>query len=278
MLNIRDARALMAELGSVIKTHVSEAVAPLHARIAELEAVAPVPGEKGDPGDPGKDADPVDTAALAALVVTDVSRQIADVIDHKVSGAVREYMIANPVSDGKDGAPGDKGDPGEKGDPGPPGKDGADGAGLADALIDREGALVITMTDGRAKSLGVVVGRDGDPGKDGDDGLDFDDVSGQMDPERGYVLRMSKGDRAKELVLPYMHHIGFWREGMSAKAGELTTHNGNLWWARRETKAAPSLEAVEDWTMAARKGRDGSPGKSPPEPKGTLSLKGKRDA
>ena len=36
-----------------------------------------------------------------------------------------------------------------------------DGCGIKELLIDREGALVATMDDGRLKSLGVVVGRNG---------------------------------------------------------------------------------------------------------------------
>lgn len=38
-----------------------------------------------------------------------------------------------------------------------------DGVGLAGAMIDRAGQLVVTMSDGSVRELGVVVGRDGDP-------------------------------------------------------------------------------------------------------------------
>src|SRR5690606_22348140 len=116
-------------------------------------------------------------------------------------------------------------------------------------------------------------------GKDGVDGLAFDKVSGEMDPGRGYVLRFEHGERTKELVLPYMRHIGLWCEGMDAKGGNTTTHNGSLWLALRDTKAAPCYVHKDGWALAARKGRDGDkgdPGKDykPPEP---VKL-GKRDA
>jgi hypothetical protein len=108
--------------------------------------------------------------------------------------------------DGRDGLQGEKGDPGqdgidgrdglqgEKGDPGQEGIDGRDGLqgekgdpgqdgpGIAELLINREGQLVATFTDGRTKDVGAVIGRDGvdgqkgemgpagDPGADGVDG------------------------------------------------------------------------------------------------------------
>jgi len=40
-------------------------------------------------------------------------------------------------------------------------RDGQDGIGLASALIDRDGNLVVTLTNGAQKELGPVVGRDG---------------------------------------------------------------------------------------------------------------------
>ena len=40
-------------------------------------------------------------------------------------------------------------------------KDGKDGVGLAGSFIDRTGSLILTMTDGSTRDLGVIVGRDG---------------------------------------------------------------------------------------------------------------------
>lgn len=49
-------------------------------------------------------------------------------------------------------------------------KDGKDGADVVDLLIDREGALVATLSNGKTKTLGPVVGKDGSAGADGKDG------------------------------------------------------------------------------------------------------------
>jgi len=87
--------------------------------------------------------------------------------------------------DGVDGVPGEKGEPGERGADGAPGidgkegpsgrdgidglagKDGAaglngkDGASIGGGVIDRDGVLQVTLTDGKVIPFGVVVGKDG---------------------------------------------------------------------------------------------------------------------
>lgn len=52
------------------------------------------------------------------------------------------------------------------------GEKGADGRGIADAMIDADGCLILTFTDGSTKSLCRVIGRDGIAGRDGRDGAD----------------------------------------------------------------------------------------------------------
>lgn len=220
----------------------------------QLKDLALTPGPKGEDG---KDAPVVSAAELVAELVK--SEALAPLIDLMVADAVAKHFEANPVRDGRDG---ERGPQGEKGEAGERGADGKDGTGLADALIDRDGSLVLTMTDGRAKTLGVVVGRDGADGKNGRDGIDFDKCVGHFDAERGYVLTLSAGDTSVEHVLPYMRHGGFWSEGKGAKAGESWTHDGALWIAKRDNGSKPCLENREDWILAARKGRDGKDGRN----------------
>ena len=153
----------------------------------QLKDLALTPGPKGEDG---KDAPVVSAAELVAELVK--SEALAPLIDLMVADAVAKHFEANPVRDGRDG---ERGPQGEKGEAGERGADGKDGTGLADALIDRDGALVLTMTDGRAKTLGVVVGRDGADGKNGRDGIDFDKCVGHFDAERGYVLTFSGATR-----------------------------------------------------------------------------------
>jgi hypothetical protein len=261
MPSIRDASLLVRELAGVVKGHVAAAFGPLAQRVKALEERQP---ERGEKGEPGRDAEPVDLEGLADAVVAKLlaSDRVATLVDLAATKAVADYFEANPVKHGRDGKDGEPGPRGEKGEPGARGEDGKDGVGLAGALIDRDGALVLTMTDGRAKTLGVVVGRDGADGKNGRDGIGFDKCVGHFDAERGYVLTFSAGDTSTEHVLPYMRHGGFWSEGKGAKAGESWTHDGALWIAKRDNGSKPCLENKEDWILAARKGRDGKDGRN----------------
>jgi len=241
----------------------------------------------------GRDADQVDVEALADLVVAKLldSDRLATLVDLATGSAVAKHLEENPVRDGRDAdpavieravkaavdalpAPKD----GRDADPvteqqlaaqvarhlavNPP-QPGADGVGLAGAMIDRAGELVITTTKGEAVRLGKVVG------EDGRDGISFETATGEYDAERGFVIKLGAGERRTELVLPYMVHRGFWREGLSTKAGQSITHDGALWIAKRDNASKPCLENEQDWALAARKGRDGKDGKSvrvPAEP------------
>jgi hypothetical protein len=224
----------------------------------------------GLPGKDGKDAEPVVVADVVAELVK--SEALAPLIDLMVAEAVAKHFEANPVRDGRDG---ERGQQGEKGDAGERGADGKDGTGLADALIDRDGALVLTMTDGRAKTLGVVVGKDGDAGTDGRDGLSMVDVSREYDGTTHEVVeRWTVGGEAKEIRYPAggIRPGGFWREGLKCHASQAITHDGALWIARRDTTAKPCLENADDWQLAARKGRDGRDGKDGKPPPGPVKL------
>lgn len=232
-------------------------VAPIIAeQVKAAVGAIPVPqnGENGKDGADGKDADPVSVAEVAAeLLATDGLKALVDL---HVAEAVAALPKPENGKDGDPGLPGEPGEPGAKGDPG------ADGVGLAGAVIDREGALTLTLTNGETKSLGVIVGKDGENGTHGKDGLSFDNATGEFDAERGFVIRLANGERSAEFVLPYMRHAGFWSEGKAAKAGESMTHDGALYIAKRDTQAKPCAENGEDWILAARKGRDGNHGRN----------------
>ena len=241
------------------------------------------PGKDGEPGKPGadgKDAPPPDLEAIADRVVAKLleSGRIKTLASLEAADAVAEYLKANPVQNGRDGAPGRDGKngidgaPGERGKQGDKGADGKDGAGVADLLIDRDGALVATMTDGRMKSLGVVVG------KDGRDGLSVDSLEVFYDQDSHEVVeRWSAQGKAKEMRRPAggIKHGGYWREGTKAVAGETWTHGGIAWIAKRSTSTKPERDAA-DWEIFANKGRDGSDGKdgrnlAPPAPVSLVS-------
>lgn len=218
-----------AELfGKAMGQAIREAVTPLQKRIDDLEGLiakmeAPKDGkdgekgEKGDKGDPGMDG-----------------------------------QDGRDGVDGKDGADGKDGMTGEKGEQG---KKGVDGVGSAGAMIDRDGALQMTFSNGEVKNLGPVVG------KDGADGLSLDAFELEYLPESHEIaVKATAAGRVKELRYPAggIRPAGYWREGTKAVAGEAWVHDGSLWIATKGTASKPATG--DDWIIAARKGRDGERG------------------
>lgn len=69
---------------------------------------------------------------------------------------------------------------------------------VVNALIDRAGNLVLTMSDGTAKDLGRIVGKDGAPGADGvpgKDGLDGIGLAGALiDVGGNLLITLSNGE------------------------------------------------------------------------------------
>lgn len=301
-----------------VAREVTAVTAPLSARIAVLEAEKagepdrianavraaveaippPVDGKDGAPGakgDPGQDAPPIEDSVIAAHVA--------------------QWLEMNPPAPGQDGAPGEKGDPGEPGqdavvDPltlvyelnkwmidnppppgrdgvdgepgakGDPGQDGRDGVGLAGALIDRSGALIVTLTDGTTRELGPVVGRDGVDGKDGLTGergpAGFDLESFDVEMQAGgrlMVMTFAQGDEKHiyELPIEAMIYRGMYKDDQEYLRGDAVTWAGSLWICDLPTTTKPG-DGATDWKLAAKRGRDGKAGE--PGPKGDPGKKG----
>jgi hypothetical protein len=122
--------------------------------------------------------------------------------------------------------------------------------GVRGALIDRDGALVLTMTDGSVQNLGRVVGRDG---------LSLESRELEYVPETHEIVEhWTANGKTREFRYPAggIHDRGYWRQGSEYGAGDAVTHNGSLWIALRATTAKPCIENREDWRIGARKGRD----------------------
>ena len=216
------------EFGRSVGSLIRELFDPLKKRVEEIERNKVI------------DADVIDELAgclerVDALEATGGKRtkslgalkQDADHVgepDERIAEAIARYFAAHPISPTR---------------------------GVATALIDRDGALVLTMTDGSIQKLGRVVGRDG---------LSVESRELEYVAETHEIIeRWSTGGTQKEIRYPAggIHDGGYWREGMEVRACQAVTHNGTLWLARRTTKAKPCLENKDDWRVAARKGRDG---------------------
>ena len=159
----------------------------------------------------------------------------------------------------RDGAPGRDGEPGPRGEPGPmgpQGEKGADGVGMAGAVIDRDGNLVITLTNGETKMLGPVVGKDGAPGRDGADGLGFEDMSFDFDDAGRPVATFSRGDVVKSVRLPCIIDRGVYKPDAAYLKGDAVSYGGSLWIAQKDAPEGRP-DGSPDWRLAVKKGRDG---------------------
>lgn len=184
-------------------------------------------------------------AAVAALPKPENGKSVtADDLRPLITEEVSAAVAALPkAKDGRDG------------------NDGNNGIGLADALIDRDGNLVLTMTDGRHKNMGRVVGEPGKPGEPGTPGLDGVSMSHfdtEMKDERTIVFKFVRDDSIVEMhefSFPVLIDRGVWTERVYEK-GDCVTWGGSLWICQRETSAKPD-SPDSGWRLAVKKGRDG---------------------
>ena len=299
-----DIKALGTELASVVKAQLG----PLQSKISALEKEicslkkqleempTPKDGSNGIDGAPGRDGKDCDMEQIKALIgdavkslplpsngkdglpgkdgksvtIEDVQPLINDSVKQILDQSREQIDVAlKAIPPPKDGRDGRDGKDGKDGRDGANGEKGADGIGIADAMIDRAGELVVTFVDGRMKNLGPVIGKDGRDGNNGRDGADFTDCHIEYDGERTITIRGRGGDIVKTMPIPM--DKGYWREGMSSEKGDIVTHDGSAWIALKDTKAKPGIEHKEDWRLFARKGRDGERGQkgadgNPPAP------------
>lgn len=166
---------------------------------------------------------------------------------------------------------GDKGEQGDMGAPGGAGKDGKDGVNLAGALIDKSGSLVLTLSNGEVRNVGLVVGQDGNPGApgidgapgaDGAPGLGFDDMEVIYDGLRNFTFRMKRGEAVKDwsFNVPFPLYARAWKDGNEYKEGDLATWDGSLWHCDIDEPGKPGTPGG-GWTLAIKRGQDGKHGK-----------------
>lgn len=277
-MNRRDIESVMEAVAPTIKRYVEEAHAPLVKRIVDLEARQLQSGADGAgvsdavidrdgvliltltdgrslrPGlVVGKDGDPgrnVDADTVAQVVV----RAVQDEISRKLPAAVAEIPVQ-------------KGEPGKDADmceiramietavksiERVEGKPGKDGVGISELDINRDGELTYSLTDGRMKQLGRVVGRDG---------LGFDDMEEELsDDGRLIIRRYKRGAETKEFHhrVPAVLNQGVYSEGREYATGDQVTWGGSTWIALAPTAQKPGQS--ETWRLSNKRGRDGKDG------------------
>ncbi|MBD9640745.1 hypothetical protein IB277_31090 [Ensifer sp. ENS07] len=222
-----DAKAFGLELAGIVKAQLDPIAVRLEALERRLDTL-PMPRDLGE-----------ELADLKSAVdAIGVAPDVPD-FDALVSEEVERQVSALPAA--KNGEPGN------------------DGIGLAGAMIDRDGNLIITATNGIPYNLGKVVGKDGEPGKDGFSLSDFDATL--MDDGRTVLLSFERGEQSfkVELGIPVMIYRGVHREGTYRK-GDTVTWGGSLWHCDADETTEKPDSSAKHWTLAAKKGRDGKDG------------------
>jgi hypothetical protein len=255
-----DRDQLAVDIGAAVERAIAQLPVPLDGKSVTIDevrplvdqAVASAVAELPAPRD-GLDADPaaIDAAVSRAVAALPAPRDGASVtvedLAPTIDAAVQRAVGSLPKA--------------------------KDGIGLAGALIDRHGALVVTLTDGTTRDLGGVVGKDADmpaivraidekvaalpPAVNGIDGFGFDDLTVEQSGERSFVLRFTQGERSKEFSfdVPVVIDRGVYKDGATYAAGDGVTWAGSYWIAQKETASKP--DSGDGFRLAVKRGRDG---------------------
>jgi len=230
------------------------------------KAVEQIPAPKdGAAGPPGESVDPAVVETLVATAVAALPRvkeltveDVAPLVSQEVERAVKALPAPQ------------------------------NGVGVAGAVIDQRGVLVLTLSDGSLRELGPVVGRDGTDGAQGIAGLSgpagrdgqngtLENLKAVFDGERTIALCFKdtgepvEGGTIKLTGLTI--YRGIWSPDRGYDIGDQTTYQGGIWTAKAVSRGAqPGTNAgAEFWTLSAKRGDTGKAG-----PQGKPGLPGAR--
>jgi Collagen triple helix repeat (20 copies) len=225
-------KALAAGVAPFVRECVAEAVAPMVARLAQLE-LRPIEkgdagpagergaeGPQGSPGPEGPQGDPGPQGPAGERGAEGVTG-----------------LQGPPGPEGPSGARGDpglqgvQGPPGAKGDNGDTGRDGRDATDLAfvrNCIVDQVAAEIA----GIFKAASIT----------SEDG--------------GRTLNMALAGAVHEIKTAIPLDAGAWKEGATYSRGDGVSLGGSFWIAQTETTAKPPSD---DWRLAVRSGRDFRP-------------------
>jgi collagen type III alpha len=245
-------------------------------KVAEAMAALPPP-PKGEKGDPGERGEPGETGEPGVPGSDGAPGEKGERGEPGIPGEPGEKGEAGLPGErgekGDQGLSGDRGEPGLPGERGEKGEPGRDGVGLAGCLINRDGHFVVTLSDGTARELGEIVGKDGAPGKngqdgapgrDGKDGLSFDafKLEPEYDGERTVTLKWANAAgkvHVQEWRFPFVIDRGVYKAGHQYETGDSVTFGGSIWNCLMPTTDKPGNGSTA-WRLAVKHGRDGRDG------------------
>lgn len=235
-----DVKALADSTSRIVREEVRGMLAPFEQRLAEIENRKPVDGKDGRDADMGE-----------------------------IRVMLSEMFAALPIPER--GEKGDVGERGQAGADGEAGRDGLDGISMAGAVINRDGHLIATLSNGQVQDLGPVVGADGKDGRDGIDGVagekgetgergeagepGKDGLDGQNGADGRDGVDGKDGEPGKDAYAGEAR--GLFDAEASYRKMDVVSFNGSEWRAKRDD---PGELPGEGWMLSACRGKRGERG------------------
>lgn len=151
-----------------------------------------------------------------------------------------------------------------------------DGADVVGGTIDRDGHLIITLSNGQTKDFGLVVGKDAeevdwaqidhrlkamfDAWPKPKDALAVDDMDEELrDGGRIIVHRYRRGNDCIEFEhkTAFQIYRGVFKEGATYERGDTVTWGGSQWHCDEPSTTEKPDSPAKHWTLSTKRGRDG---------------------
>lgn len=154
-------------------------------------------------------------------------------------------------------------------------KKGEPGVGITDGLVDMNGHLIVTFSDGRTKDVGRVVDPEANRAaidryieakfealpkpKDGEDGFGLEDFEVDYDGERTVTIRFVRGDLVKEKAIkfPVVLERGVFSPDKAYERSDGVTYGGSFWIAQCDNPDGKPGDVNSDWRLSVKRGRNG---------------------
>ena len=261
---------------TTVRTFVARSLAPLEARVADLEkawTLRPLPekGDKGDKGDPGigEKGERGEPGPPGVGIKGDKGEDgIGLKGDRGEPGppGLGEKGDKGDRGESGIGLKGEKGDKGDRGDPGPMVSE-AEITARVNALLEARFAQYVLEHERRLPDmLQAMVDRiprpkDGKDGVDGADGFDLRHFSVEQTDERTCMLRFK--DLRREVKHPITFPVpiqrGIWKDGQQYRKGDVVTWGGSSFIKQTDEPGGKPEESAH-WRLFVKRGRDGKDG------------------
>ncbi len=148
---------------------------------------------------------------------------------------------------------------GEKGEKGTDGNNGVDGVGIANAVVDENGNLIITLSDGTVRNFGKITGNNGNNGENGASGVGVKSVTVDEDGNLIITLTDNTVHNAGKVIASNGENGKNGADGVGIE-NAVVDENGNLIITLSDGTAHNLGRVTGEKGDAGKDGQDGSNG------------------